>query len=885
MKYCLLILVFLANCVSNSEAQVKVSGFVYSEDSLPISGADILIHKIRSENKPLVFFTRTNHKGFYALKIENTEEDYSITVKAATFRTIEIPLKIESQSTDIKQNYTLHSSVSYLDTVKVDIKVNVSRTGDTITFNPNAYLLKNEVHIEDMLKRLPGIEVKDDGKIYFNGKPVTNVLIDGDDLFRDQYKLLTQNAAPKIVDRVQIIKNYQKDQLLKEFNRAGDQVINLKIKDQYKNYLFGNATIGYGSKENMIGDLFLIKLGAQMKTQAGVNYNTTGTNYSSGTKFNQRDISRNDNPFFNYTPAEQLLSVPRFYYPQIPDYYQNRNNSIRTHFNTLFKKKQWETLINAGLSKDKSRENQELHRFYSDGTVLFNNDIGLRTDYRQEYSITGSKNSKDESIYINAALRNTRRVYTLNTTSNQALESQQRLTGDDTDWQLNFNYNKRIGKLTLWSTKLGYFNQRIGEQLTTDPDFLFWLFPEDFSKYNLFSNADIQLRYLTIKSSLLLRKGKFSHEFTGIYITEKRTLISALNAKIDTGEATFFGNDDQLNNPKFSVRYSGTYQVSAGNKVILNLSNDPQILKYNNPSTKIRKTLFFYDYSLGISKKARNTTMGFNVGIQKQPQNHNLFFANPVQSDFHRLVSGRIDTFGIQSSYLQANYSLFSLKLGWIAFLSANFSRNENKYIRSIETKEIAIINSHIYFPNSTNQLFFLFNSQKTLGKWPFSLNSNIVYNTQSDYNSFNGSIHTSSLRFLNTTIGAKSLLESILNFDYYFSWLHTRNILKLSETSASSSNTILNKVNVYLTPQRLFNTTITLNSMTTNKGSFHGNFLDIKCNKKFLKKKLIIEFNWRNIFDKKYISNTIINSYFTRESTVEIRGREFFFTFRYEFR
>lgn len=885
MKYLLLITTFIFGCISCAIAQVKISGFVHSEDSLPVSGADILIHNITSENKPLIKFTRTNSTGYYAVIIENLQLDYSITAKAPAFRTVVKELRIPAQSSDIRQNFVLHSSVSYLDTVKVNIRMTISKSGDTITFNPDAFALKNETNIEDMLKRLPGMEVKENGEIFFNGRHISNVLIDGDDLFKENYQVLTQNAAPKIVERVQVIKNYQKDQLLKEFDRTGGQVINLKIKDQYKNYLFGNATIGYGSRENKVGDLFLIKLGAKIKTQTGVNYNTTGANYNSDNEFYLKNISRNNSPFFTYAPATELLSVPRYSYPQIPGYYQKRNKSIRAHFNTLFKKKEWETLINAGFSKDKVRENQELNSVYRDGTALFSNDAGTMTDSHPEFSITSSKNAKNESIYINAALQNTHRGYRGNTLSNQALESQQKLSGDNTDWQFNFNYNRKIGNGILWSNTLGYFNQNIDGQLITNPDFLFWLFPENLSTYKLLSQSGIQLRYLNFKSDLIINRRRWNHQFTGFFSSEKRTIASTLMAEKDEGITTPFENDNRLSFPNFTLKYKGAYRVSPQSKLILNLSNDPQTLNYSSAIKELRKTTFYYDYSIGYSAKNRNASIGLNAGIKKQPQNHNQYFPNAIQSDFHRLLSGRIDSFGTQSTYIQANYSLFSLNLGWIAFLSLNLNHNKNKYIRSIETKGIGTIHSYLYHPNSTNQLFLIFNSQKTLGEWPFSLNSNVIYNTQSYYNSFNGNIRTSSLMFLNATIGIKSLFESVINFDYHFLWLHSRNKTRSSEFPTISSNTVLNKVNIHLTPPHLFNTSITLNNMVTNEGNFQGTFLDIKLNKKLLKERLIIEFNLRNIFDKKYISNTIVGSLYTRENRIEIRGREFFFTLRYEFR
>lgn len=885
MKYLLLLCTLLIGLTSTITAQVTISGFVRSRDSLPVVAADVLIHRITPGNNPLVKFTRTSDRGFYSLTFDETHSTYSITVRSTNFQTIKKELEISPGLTSISLNFLLNPSVSFLDTVKVDLKISISKTGDTITFNPDAFMLKNEVHIEDMIKRLPGVEVKENGDIYFNGRRIVNVLIDGDDLFKDDYKVLTQNAASKIVDRVQVIKNYKKDELFKQFDRPGDQVMNLTIKEQYKNYLFGNATAGYGNRDNKVGDLFLMKLGTNLKTQAGVNYNTTGSKYHNESRFYLQNISRNSYPFFKYAPAKPLLSISRYDHPHIPDHYQNRNESIRAHFNTLLKKNKWETLVNANLSGDESKENQELRSIYSDGTVLFKKDLGSRKDYRQGYSVTSTKNTKTESIYLNATLENTHRAYHLNTHSNEALESRQQLKGNDANWQLNLNYNRKLGENLLWSNTMGYFAQNAGENLRTKPDFLFWLYPQDLSLYNLLSNSNTQVRYFNIQSSLLAKRGKLSHEFAGLFTLEKRTVISAIHADEGVETKSFFENNDSLTFPGFSLKYTGSYQISPKTKISLKLSSDPQILHFKNTSLKYRRSAFYYDYSLGISKKNRHSTMGVSAGTRKQVQDRNLFFSNSIQSDFHRLTAGRMDTFGAKTTYAQATYSLFSVKLGWIAFASVHFNHNENKYIRNIETKGIATIHSQIYYPTNTNQILMLINTQKTLGKWPFSLNSNIVYNIQGDYNRLNGTINSSTLSFLNSSIGVKSLFESTINFDYHFSWLNSLNKTSYSEVSTKGTNTILNKVTLHVTPKKVLNTTIVFNQMATNSGRFKGNFFDVKFNKRLWKERCMVEFHLRNILDKKHISNTVIGSYFTRESRTEIRGREFFLTVRYELR
>lgn len=878
---------FLVGCTVTSDAQVTISGHIRTPDSLPVPQASILLHNVSIPEKPLVSFTTSDSKGFYSLKVENTEAAYRLTVKASARQTVERPVDLSSGASALHEDFVLYSSVSFLDTVKVDIRVAISQTGDTITFNPDAFTLKNETNIEDMLKRLPGMEVKEDGKVYFNGKLISNVLIDGDDLFKKDYQLLTKNAAPKIVDKVQVIKNYQKDLLLKEFNQAGGQVINLKIKDQYKNYLFGNMTAGYGTSENRVGDLFLIRLSPKTKVQAGVNYNTIGTTYNSTGKFNAAEFLQNENLFFSYQPAGSLLSLSRYYYPNIPDHYQQRNKSLQAHSNLLMKKNNWEILLNAKYAEDHLKQNQQSGTTYQDGTYLYNDDAGTLKEQAQDYKITVSKSSKEESVYINASLQYKQSNYGLQTESNRSLESMQKLLGDNLNWQLNLNYNRRVGGGMLWATTFGLYDQDMNENLQTNPDFLFWLFPDDLSLYKLKSDAITRLQYLNLKSSLQFSGRRMSHEIAAIYSSEKRHIQSGLRTEeLNNGHATSpFLNNDYLNTPNLSLRYEGKLPLPKKNQLTFKATNEPWFYKFENPSSGFRKSKYFYDYSAGWSSRGRTTNAGITLGVKKKAVSQNLFFSDFIQTSFHRIQEGRMDPDGEKSTYFQANYNLFSVKLGWIAFFMMNASRNQRNYISHIETKGIATVNSFLYHPHTTNQMFLVFNSQKTMGDWPFALNTNLMYNRQSFFNSFNNVINKSETQFLNTTLGFKSLFKSVINFDYSFMWMYSRNKIMRTNPFTTNAYSLLNKVNVHLTPKKWFNTTLTFNNMISNRGAFDGSFLDVKFNRKFMKERWVVEVNVRNIFDKDYLSNTAISSYYTQKNRVEIRGAEFFMTLRYEIR
>ena len=886
MKYLLFLLFF--SYTINTSAQHQLSGFILTSDKLPVENARILLHSLSDSAKPLVAFTNSDKNGFYTVEIPGVQTYFRVTVRAGSYQNIEKIFDLSRDTIISPLDFVLHPSVSYLDTVQVNMKFTISVTGDTLTFNPDAYSRKNETTIEQLLANIPGIDIKDDGRISFNGTPITNVLIDGDDLFKKNYQQLTQNAAPKILDKIEVIKNYQKDQLLKEFNKAGSQVINLKLKDKYKNYLFGNASAGYGDQNNKLADLFLIKLSPQTKIQAGGNYNTTGSTYATTGKISAEDIlAVNESSFFSYDPVSPVLSINHYYFQYLPMYYQQRNKSMQGHSNILFKKKKWENVLNIKFASDTVQRQQKIQTTYSDGTNIFQNDQGSERNQLQEYNFTSSKNSEKESIYINASLNNKIKRYVLGTESNQSLNSIQRLDNSNLSWQVNLSYNKRLNKNILWSNTMGYFDQAIHENLRTNPDFLFWLFPEHLSLNELWSAGGNRFRYAKLKSELYINKSLLSHIIGLSYTADQKTFSSNLTSLrfSDDSLAIPFENNSHFQNRILSMTYTGNFRLSEKNSLTLKMVNEPDFIQYKSDNQSSEKAEFFYDYAIGITSKKRAGGINFNLGMKRQLANNSLFFPNYVQTSFHELQSGFIRPYGTQSTYLQLMHNLISIKKQLTSSFMLSLSHNHDEFVRSLNTTAIGTVHSFTDNPNNTNSLILFFRMQKAIGNLPLSVNTNILLNWRSIVYEFNEEIKKSDLSMFNGTIGMKSLFESFFNFDYKFSIFHSSNKIKSPTKAASNAETLLNKFNGYFVMKKVFNATITLNNMSDKNITFNGNFLDIAVSRKMLKEKLLVELNARNLFDNKEISNQIISPYSIQENSEHIRGREFFLKVRYEIR
>ncbi|MEO6684209.1 MAG: carboxypeptidase-like regulatory domain-containing protein [Ginsengibacter sp.] len=170
------IICFSFSC--HSFAQNTLTGTIKTENNTPVPNATVLLHSL-SPSRPLISFATSDSKGSYSLNIPDRKTKYSITVRAGSYKEVEKIIEFNVDTLAQKLDFVLRSSVAYLDTVRIDIKFKISVTGDTLTFNPDAYSRKNETTIEQLLRNIPGIDIKENGKITFNGASISGVLIDG----------------------------------------------------------------------------------------------------------------------------------------------------------------------------------------------------------------------------------------------------------------------------------------------------------------------------------------------------------------------------------------------------------------------------------------------------------------------------------------------------------------------------------------------------------------------------------------------------------------------------------------------------------------------------------------------------------------------------------
>ncbi|MFH6947182.1 carboxypeptidase-like regulatory domain-containing protein [Flavobacterium sp. FlaQc-51] len=244
MNKTLYILAFLFTSLCFSQS-VRFDGFIQDEQKNPLEMANIMA--VNSATKAMDSYGITNDKGKFQLTLKpNTS--YSIKVSYLGMKSKEI--SIATQNTNIVQNIVMDDAGIELEGVEIVREMPVSIKGDTIVYNADSFKSGTEKKLEDVLKKLPGVEVNADGEIEVEGKKVSKLMVEGKDFFDGDTKLGVKNIPADAIDKIQVLRNYNEVGALKGLENDQDNVaMNIKLKEGKKNFWFGDVTAGTGVGE------------------------------------------------------------------------------------------------------------------------------------------------------------------------------------------------------------------------------------------------------------------------------------------------------------------------------------------------------------------------------------------------------------------------------------------------------------------------------------------------------------------------------------------------------------------------------------------------------------------------------------------------------------
>jgi CarboxypepD_reg-like domain/Outer membrane protein beta-barrel family len=236
------IFLFLFFSTLSFSQTIRYEGNVLDNTNAPLEMANVMA--VNQSNKAVDAYAITNDKGKFVL---NLKVNSTYTIKFSYLGMKNKEVSVTTKTENITENITMESGGIQLDDVEIVREMPVSIKGDTIVYNADSFKTGTERKLEDVLKKLPGVEVNADGEVEVEGKKVTKLMVEGKDFFDGDTKLGVKNIPADAIDKIQVLRNYNENSILKGVENNQDNLaMNIKLKSGKKNFWFGDVSAGIG---------------------------------------------------------------------------------------------------------------------------------------------------------------------------------------------------------------------------------------------------------------------------------------------------------------------------------------------------------------------------------------------------------------------------------------------------------------------------------------------------------------------------------------------------------------------------------------------------------------------------------------------------------------
>ncbi len=263
-------LLCLGSFYMNGQNTLELSGLVQDENTEALISATVVM--LSEKDSTIVSFGLTDSDGKFEI-IDLHPQKYILQITYLGYNQYVQDLEL-NESTNLGK-IALKQQANALEDIEITAEhTPIQIKKDTIEYNAAAFQTQPHEVVEDLLRKLPGVEVEADGTIIAQGEEVQEVLVDGKEFFGNDVKIATKNLPADAIKKVQV---FDKRSDMAEFSGIDDgersKTINLQLKEDHKNGSFGSLTAGYGNHDRYSGRLSLNKFSSRLQASLIGNFN------------------------------------------------------------------------------------------------------------------------------------------------------------------------------------------------------------------------------------------------------------------------------------------------------------------------------------------------------------------------------------------------------------------------------------------------------------------------------------------------------------------------------------------------------------------------------------------------------------------------------------
>jgi len=697
--WCLLF-IFLGFKVTIAQTQTQVSGSVVDpKENLKLANATVML--LQAKDSILVSFTRTDANGSFVLK-NIPSGDYLFISSYPNYGDFYKSVLVDGQALQLG-NVELQSRAQLLEEVIITGRIPIVMKGDTTEYDAGSFTVEKNAKVEDLLKVLPGISVDASGKITAQGKTVEKVLVDGEEFFGDDPTFATRNLRSDMIDKVQV---YEKKSDLAEKTGVEDgekiQTINLTLKEDAKNGMFGKAVAGIGNDGYYEGQAMLNKFKGSQKASAFLTVGNNGTNglsFSDAQKFGDANegVSFEDGGVFIVSGGNAGQGIPTSLVAGFS--FSDKWNQDKHKLNANYKygNVDWKGFedVNTQNNMANSIFNTKSYKTFKteERYHKFNFKYDLQLDSLKTLTITANagKGKTNSTSKLSSEMSNGEGQMLNTNTNNQNSER-------NTD---NFNLAAYYGQKFMKKSRFLSVNAKLSES-NADGENLLYSYTE-FYKLGVQDSSSL-IDQLKISSSKTRNYGMgLSYtepiskrlNLTAAYNFERTTndnLLNSFNKAPASGDYSIldstFSNDYNFSRNRHAYNLGAYYYVDKFNLTLTNRIFDDQLSQENryNGMHVERKFLTYNPLIRSTYNISKNKSIRFNyTGSNGIPS---LTQIQPLRdnTDPLNIYLGNENLKPSFTNNVNLSYNTYSVLKAQYMFLGLNGNLTNNALIQNIRT-------------------------------------------------------------------------------------------------------------------------------------------------------------------------------------------------------
>lgn len=778
----ILVLLFITT-QSIAQSRIDLKGIILDTTNAPLSRANIQLYNISKDK--LIAYTTSSSLGAYKLSEISLLDSLYLKVSYLGYVSQERLLIKNQEDFKKPQNFVLIKSLENLKEVIIKTSQDlVTVKKDTIKYNLSKSLTGKEEKLKDIIDNLPGVKVNENGKITVNGKPINNLLIDGEKFFDNQHRLALDNIEASMIKGVTFFNKF-KD--FTNFNDNQGSALNIEIKDAFKDKITGTLEALGAVKNRYDVNASIFKLGKKAKITLITDFNNTGNQsiniddyLSLKESVSARNLS-NEGLKITKTPDDD---IPEFL--RSNDRIEQREIGLGA-LNYTFKPLNELRISGFLIANETSQfQSQQLSRTFflsetEDQKEIITNDLK---------NLFGSFKSKIEYKLNKKSLLTYEVNYSPNRPTNQRVINRTDNLISDSRSVNSYNFGHQLGFKTSMSKK-SLLNIKFLQQKDERNNILGIAASNQIldlgeSKEPSDLNQSKKINSETVGISTLFSStvGKLSYKLSGNYFERKEIFRSQLEIN-DTVEPIFL-NMRRYNN--INTFFNASYKILP--KLTLNAGLTYDIFKFKNANT-IHQVL----PNLGVGYQL-NAKHAFNITYDLS----NEFIALKGTVD-QRLIEDYLNI--IERSSLMNN-NLFTKNSLNFVYTNLNLQKGNSLlfyagYTKQNKSLEVSQITSPEQFTQSTYFINRINESLITALDWEYTIpNTNYIFKSQSAIfsivreNAVENNRNISKINDYKQDLSLEKRSKKFLNYKFGARWNLQQFKNSFNASNVTSSSTVL---------------------------------------------------------------------------------------------